>query len=398
MLFEEQDEYGWTPFGLQIFRPTTPIIYNRKMVNIRRFDKAGPAVDDEAALSDVTPEIEYQIASYGTDFDVDGIVKRVDKGTMIVPGFQRNYVWSIKDASSFIESLLLGLPVPGVFLAKENEDNRFLIIDGQQRIKTLFYFFNGVFKVDDPKAKDKKEFTLTGVAEEFEGKTYRSLTEAQRNRLNDAPIHATIIKQESPNDGDTSIYHIFDRLNSKGRKLTPQEIRAAVAHGTLIEAIEVMNENKSWRHIFGAENNRLKDRELILRFLALYSDLAEYSAPMSDFLNKFANKNRNANQDKIGSFYKNFTDSIEIVDKALGKKAFRLTSALNAAVFDSVLVSIANLSPGQQSNLEGIAEAYNSLIENVDYRASVSKATANETSLQNRFSLARVAFGKVDEK
>ncbi|MEA5508035.1 DUF262 domain-containing protein [Halotia wernerae UHCC 0503] len=96
----------------------------------------------------------YSITSYGADYPVDSLVKRLEIGSIYIPSLQRRYVWKLEQASRFIESLLLGLPVPGIFLSKEKETQKLLVIDGQQRLRTLQYFYNGVFQ------PDKKEFVL----------------------------------------------------------------------------------------------------------------------------------------------------------------------------------------------------------------------------------------------
>src|SRR5262249_4701723 len=89
-------------------------------------------VQDEAASDDTVPPVRYEVASFGIDYDVEGIVRRLQRGDMVIPSFQRTYIWKLTEASRFIESLLLGLPIPGVFLAEEPETNRLLVIDGQQ--------------------------------------------------------------------------------------------------------------------------------------------------------------------------------------------------------------------------------------------------------------------------
>ena len=109
----------------------------------------------------------YTVTSYGADYPVDSIVKRLEKQAIYVPPFQRGYVWSLAKASRFIESLLLGLPVPGIFLSRDPDSSRMLIIDGQQRLKTLQYFYEGIFQ--------GREFKLHNVEERYEGRTYRNL-------------------------------------------------------------------------------------------------------------------------------------------------------------------------------------------------------------------------------
>jgi uncharacterized protein with ParB-like and HNH nuclease domain len=123
----------------------------------------------------------YSITSYGADYPTDGLVKRLNRGDIYVPDFQRGYVWKLKEASKFIESLLLGLPVPGIFLSKETETQKLLVIDGQQRLRTIQYFYNGTFNPTD-KTTDKK-FALDGISEQFNDKTYNSLSDEERRRL-----------------------------------------------------------------------------------------------------------------------------------------------------------------------------------------------------------------------
>src|SRR5688572_4513142 len=175
----------------------------------------------DESLDDVDEVIpfKYSITSYGADYPVDGLVKRISSGDIIIPRFQRGYVWSLKEASRFVESLLLGLPVPSIFLSKESDTQKLLVIDGQQRLQTLRYFYDGIW------LPTRKEFALKGVPSKFEGTTYKGLAEDDRRRLNDSIIHAIVVKQDEPSDDSSSIYHIFERLNTSGVSLTAQEIR-----------------------------------------------------------------------------------------------------------------------------------------------------------------------------
>src|SRR5262249_38670232 len=151
----------------------------------------------------------------------DGLVKRINSGSIYIPKFQRSYVWNVYRASRFIESLLLGLPVPAIFLSKELESNKMLVIDGQQRLRTLQYFYNGVFEPSD------RAFKLRGVQTRFQNATYKTLKEDDRLRLDDSIVHAIIVKQEDPHEdhqkgtGPSSVYHIFERLNTGGVLLQP---------------------------------------------------------------------------------------------------------------------------------------------------------------------------------
>ena len=229
-------------------------------------------VVDDAAIDSAVAIEKYAISSFGIDFDVEGLIRRLNKEEIYVPEFQRNFVWSHRESSQFVESLLLGLPVPGIFLAKDRQTQKMMIIDGQQRLKSLQFFYGGYFK-PDPSKKTQQVFKLIQVQPQFEGRTYETLEEDDQRRLDNSVIHATIIKQESPDEEeDSSLYYVFGRLNSGGRRVTAQEIRTAIYGGELSHLVEKLNDHPTWRSLFGKESVRLKDRELILRFLALYDD------------------------------------------------------------------------------------------------------------------------------
>src|SRR5712692_1062807 len=200
-----------------------------------------------------------------------------------IVGFQREYVWPRTKADRFIESLLLGLPVPGIFLVKE-PSGRFLVLDGHQRLYTLRAFYAGII--------DEKAYRLENVQERFVGDRYRDLDVEERRRLDDSIIHATVIRQDSPTEDQSSVYMVFERLNTGGVNLQPQEIRVALYHGELVRVLRALNEGSSWRQLFGKKAKRLKDMELILRFFAFYYYSTKYRSPMKDFLNRYMASNR----------------------------------------------------------------------------------------------------------
>lgn len=351
-------------------------------------------LDDASADESSAPQT-YNISSYGADFDVDGLVKRLRKGDIFIPPFQRDYVWNLSDASRLIESLLLGLPVPGVFFAKDIDTNKSLVIDGQQRLKSLLFFYDGYFN-PKPDQKTRRIFKLLNVQPQFEGKTYEELDEKDRVRLNDSIIHATVIKQESPQGDDTSVYHVFERLNTGGHKLMPQEIRTAIFHGGLIELMRQLNMTPEWRAIFGKESKRLKDQELILRFLAMYFTGSKYTKPMNEFINKFSKTNRNLNQEFNTQCTNLFKQTIHVIHQTIGNNAFRPERALNAAVFDSVMVGLAKrLQSGKETPLGAIKPAYDQLLADKEFKSVTSESTSDVTNVSKRLELAIAKFASI---
>lgn len=357
--------------------------------------KTATVFDDTEGDQTVTP-VQYEITSYGADIDSEGFVNRLVRKDVYIPPFQRDYVWSQKEASRFIESLLLGLPVPGVFLARERDSKRLLVIDGQQRLKTLEFFFDGYFN-PQLRAKRKCVFDLQGVQSQFEGKTYQTLKNDDRITLNDSIIHATIVKQESPEGDQSSIYHIFERLNTSGRRLSPQQIRVAIYHGFCIDKLHGLNGHESWRAIYGPRSKTLKDEELILRFLALYYFVGDYTRPMKEFLNGAIEKLIRQGESKTAEWENLFKSTIDFVHVALGGRAFKPERAINAAVYDSVMLGIARrLRQVPAPSGLALAKAYQRLLDTKEYADLVSRATADEKNVYRRTELATDAFAGLD--
>lgn len=329
----------------------------------------------------------FNISSYGADYTVDSLVKRLKAGAFYVPPFQRSYVWSQKQASRFIESLLLGLPVPGIFLYKEPSTNKHLVIDGQQRLKTLQFFFDGTFQ--------ERKFRLTNISDQWEGKTYADLDEADHLKLEDAIVHATIFQQLEPQSGDSSIYFVFERINTGGIRLSSQEIRACLNYGPFAQLLKSMNDYPKWREIYGTPSKRLKDQELILRFLAFFYLDVKYERPMNVFLNNFMEFHRQLSVKPPEALRKTFNDTIDVVSSAIGTKAFRPVGTLNAAVFDSVMVAIAKrIDAGPIRELSTVLKQYQNLLEDVGYKDAYTRSTADEERVSSRMKLAQDYISK----
>ncbi|MFG6427639.1 MAG: DUF262 domain-containing protein [Muribaculaceae bacterium] len=327
----------------------------------------------------------YSITSYGVDYTVDRIVDRLNKGAILIPEFQRKYVWSLKDASRFIESLILGLPVPGVFFSQEKGTNKMLVIDGQQRLKSLQFFYSKKF--------GGQLFKLKGVQADLEGKTIDDLDSNDRIKLDDCVIHATVIKQDAPTDDNSSIYMIFERLNTGGMKLFPQEVRACIYHGPFNEILAKLANDENWKRIYAAENTRLKSEELILRFLTLNESYQNYKRGFKGFLNGFMERYQNASDQKLKEFESLFCSTIKVIYDNIGENAFRLSKYLNAAVYDSVMIGISKRLV-EVGTVDGakLRDCYTLLLNDRDYRGFVESNTASEVSLKGRINKAIETF------
>ena len=284
---------------------------------------------------------EYKIFSYPTDFTLEILNNKVISNEIEVEAFQRKYVWKSYQASRLVESFLAGLPVPPIFLYLDANTQSLKIIDGLQRLRTIQYFIRGNFE----ELKGKQQiFKLKELHPESKwyNKTFQDLREEDKRKFLNAVLRAIIVIQVNPGD-DSSIYHIFERLNTGGTLLTNQEIRNSISHGTLNDKLKALNKNENWRLIIGKpnEDNRQNDVELILRVISLYYWANRYEKPLKNFMNLFMSKYRNPGDECLNEIEYIFTLTCEKVHSTLGKKPFNIKRGINLPVLDSVMVSFA---------------------------------------------------------
>lgn len=322
----------------------------------------------------------FDIMNYPADTTLKGYKDQWDNGQLIVPEFQRKYVWDQVRASKLIESFLLGLPVPGVFLYKERESSNFLIIDGHQRIHSVVSFL---------KASLGKKFTLKGVSKEWEGKSFDDLDEEDQFKLSIAVMRATIIQQINPDD-KSSIYYIFERLNTGGVNLNPMEVRMCVSEGKFSALLRKLNRDPLWRNLIQKkiEDQRSRDLEWILRILALEEKGQSYEKPMKGFLNGYMANNQNANDEWAERKAERFVNALNKASK-LSEKPFHFTGKLNYAVLDSIMVSL------MESKIENDTElrhAYDQLIQDKKFLNAISVSTSDKQNVLDRIERTKFFF------
>lgn len=307
-----------------------------------------PSEENEDFYSD---DDLFEISSWGADLSFRELISRYDDNELVKPELQRNYVWDKSEASRFIDSILLGLPVPSIFLAKTN-DEKLLIIDGYQRLMTVRDYVKGIF------TKDGSVFKLSKsekIHERWKGKAFLELQPEEQRKIRNTTIHAIVFMQKSPTDGDTSLFQVFERINSGGRSLLPQEIRNCVYQGPFNSLLFELNKNPIWRKLWGREeaDSRMRDMECILRFFAI-SDLASLDpaiAPSRISLKKYLNQYMGLHNrvDYCDAFRDRFLSTTRYIHDHLGLEAFhnlspsnpdRVVPAFSATVFDSIMIAV----------------------------------------------------------
>lgn len=345
--------------------------------------------DDYADDVDDLQIEEYDITAAPNDFNVLTIHSFLESGAVRIPGFQRNYVWDISRASKLIESLILGLPVPQVFLY-EVERNKFLVIDGQQRLMSIYYFIKQRFprkdrrselrvifdqhgKIPDSIIHDDNYFenfrlklgeSLPNHPNRFKGLAYKTL-EGYKTQFELRTIRNVIIKQNSPQGDDSSMYEVFNRLNTGGVNLKPQEIRTSMYHSDFYEMLYHLNSMPAWRNLLGSQDPDLhmKDVEILLRGFALLIDGANYSPSMVKFLNQFSRKARSHTTEQ-NQFLAKLMDSFLSACSDLNANAFlnKKSGRFNVALFEAAFVAACKTPLAERRMLNSKVES-NRLIE-----------------------------------
>lgn len=347
-----------------------------------KFDEIDIDVEDEGEEESVA--IEYDIASYPSDFTLSGIAGMWKEGDIVIPDFQREFVWKMSQSSLLIDSFLCGLPVPPVFFYVD-EDSKNLVIDGQQRILSVVYFFEGYFGKESTQGK-RQVFRLTGLDEKspYYNKRFEDLSEADQRKLRQAVLRAVNIRQLSPTGESTSAYHIFERLNTGGTPLKPQEIRNCVFRKGFNLLLRVANKDKNWRKILGKPylDKHQKDVELLLRVFSLVGAGDDYQKPMKEFLNLAMKKHDNGDTKKVRKFLEVFPQAAELVAEELGSKPFHLRGPLNVSALDAIMsVIIENFSKIDKKNLSA---KYNALRNDQEFNRLTSFDTTDTKVVHRR--------------
>ncbi len=359
------------------------IDYERESVISTDLDLESVSSEDEDYTSSPA---DFQITTYPADYTLETLHERWLAGDIVIPEFHRNFVWKPVQSSRLIESFLIGLPVPPVYVFTERPSQKFLVIDGQQRLKTIFYFFQGCFGEGSP--NEKKEFRLTGLnpSGRYNGRTFDELWPEDQIRLRDSVLRTFIIQKIDPSD-TTSAYHIFERLNLGGTPLSNQEIRDCLYYGPFTDSLSRLNLLPEWRKILGKEepDSRKRDLELLVRFMAMRND-SSYRKPMKDFLSRFMNNQQHASESVLAQDEDVFRATCTKVLDTLGEKPFHIRAGFNSAVFDAVMVAFSENLGGVPRDIQN---RYQRLLEDEEFLTRASNQTTDANAVWQRFSKAR---------
>lgn len=230
-------------------------------------------ITPEQAIEEPEPleisELKRKVYTDQGDPEIDSLYRKWKDGDLnIQPDFQRGFVWDPIKASRLVESVLLDIPLPVIYLSQE-KDGKEYVIDGQQRLTSLFSNIDG--KLPDPQLPYGKDFKLTSlnVFTELNGSYFKDISKELQKKIRYYKIRTITFSKESEQELK---FEVFERLNTGSVSLNDQELRNCIYRGKYNDLLWELSEDKTFRLLLGIKKpeKRMRDVELVLRFAAFY--------------------------------------------------------------------------------------------------------------------------------
>lgn len=331
--------------------------------------------DQQEDESDLKKVITFKDAVVmNADWTIETIDTQINKGNInLQPGFQRRVAWDDVRKSRLVESIIVGMPVPNIVLA-ENKDHRgrFIVIDGKQRLVAVNDFLKGAYKLRGLDIRD-----------DLNDKTYKTLPVEDKEYLENSTLRSTVIKNWSDED---FLYAIFFRLNSGSLPLSPQELRKALIGGNLLDAIEEYLKNSvAFKAVFGNQlDKRMRDSELVLRFIAYDRGLQGYRGDFKEFLDemtRYFETDWASRKIELDAMLQRLDLALSTAHSIFGKDAFKkwlgdkYERVINRAIFDAIARFFADGEVAVKAAASGevVVDSFKALCLDQSFRDAIEK-------------------------
>lgn len=352
---------------------------------------------------DVSSEEEYEVqdGTYNVEIDIKEdkysvfeYLRKINKDQIILkPDFQRNLVWKHQQKSKFIESILMNMPIPPIYLKKES-GGKFIVVDGLQRTSTLLDFINNEYALEG----------LTSLAS-LNGCYFRDLDKVQDGlsaRIEDRQLYFYIMLPSVPMN---IVYDVFNRINTGGTQLTRQEIRNCVFPGPATNLLRDIAGSETFIRSIdkGIQPLRMKDREAVLRCLAyivIPDYRREYPGSLDEFLEKAMRVLNKKTSSEIGSLKQTAISCYDLTFKVFGNKNFRIPTEytrgrINLAIMETVFHCFYGINSLSESKVQEARTAMQDLLGDEGYINSVVASTASVSQVLTRFEKAHRFFDNI---
>ena len=305
------------------------------------------------------------IISYNELRSCADLFRMYNKGILeIQPDFQREKVWKDPDQTRFIDSLIKQLPIPSMCFSLDFKTQKWMVIDGLQRLSTIIRFLKGA---------DWKLSNLEDITPEIAGKSAALIKDEEStlhkyySSVEDLTIPITVLRCDySKKEHMEYLFTIFHRLNSGGLKLNNQEIRNCIYGGALNNLLKELDQNSSWRKINKMkpnENYRFTKQELILRFFAFSDKYEEYKGSLSKFLNSYMQENRHMSEEEISNKKTYFEKTIKFIDTKIFDS--RPPSKISLTLLETLLIGVGkNIDLLERETEDKVKNKYKELMAN----------------------------------
>jgi len=346
----------------------------------------------EAEITKVFNAAQDRLVLQASDMSLETVAAMVEKGAIDTqPKYQRRERWSAKRQSALIESFLLNIPIPPVYLAEEAY-GKYTVIDGKQRLSTITRFMRNelpLFDLDKFKA--------------LEGLLFKQLPSEPRNALEIRPYVRviTLLKQSDPD----LKYEVFERLNTGGEALFAQEIRNAAFRGSLNDAIIELSATPFLRQQLKISKNnepaylQMQDVEYVLRFLTMNAQWASFSGDYRRSMDKFMERYRNVAGSQLTALKKSFVEALARCQAFWGANAFKrydgsvFRNQFLAGMYDAQMVAVSQLSAAKVNKLRQktqiIQRETKKLFEDGKFESWVRSGTNTKSSIEGRITAVK---------
>jgi len=344
---------------------------------------------------------QREVLTRAGDPQVTALHRNQQRGRLVLqPEFQRQYVWDRKKASRLVESVLLRVPLPIIYLS-EQPDGKEYVIDGQQRLTSLFSFIDGKFPSGD-------SFKLTGLTayKELNKKAFSDLSTDLQDRIQDYTLRTVTLLKQS--DADLK-FEIFERLNTGSEPLNDMELRNCVFRGPYNALLKELAAEPDFRALLGltVADKRMRDVEFVLRFASFYhATYLKYTSPMKRFFNQDMERHKDIAEVDAEHLRKAFKNALQNIRSLLGPQhAFKRyypgdaqepsgrwePKKFNASLYDVLMGVFWDKDRNQvMAALDSIREGWIDLmVNNTEFREAIERSTSSQDMVKRRFDLTR---------
>lgn len=313
----------------------------------------------------------------------------------IQPEFQRDIVWKAADQTRFIDSLIKQLPIPSMCFALDHKAQKWVVIDGLQRISTIIRFLEG---------GDWKLSVLDDIEPDIGGKSVAAIKTSETDlhhyytRVENLSIPVTVLRCDFNNKSHMEyLFTIFHRLNTGGMKLNNQEIRNCIFGGSFNNLLKELDQYASWRRLNkmrSGKSYRFTKQELMLRFFAFSARHTSYEGHLAKFLNSYMQDYQRADESNLSEKRKHFEDAVTYIDgKVFGGKA---PPKLSLTVLEALLVGVgANVQALQDEPTPVAVERFKNLVHHEHFADNaLREGLSKKPRVIERLNTAIAVFSK----